>query len=176
LFSACRRPVTGGEIDCRSSSCISTTIPDNPMTLISISTAWLTGIATAHYSSPPLAPSAALRAGLIGLVAALPVAGLILWRDDRKVRRTAACGLFLLLGSLRYTLSLPALSDLSHIAAHRDQGKVTLGGRVVGGPGVRDTYTNLRLTVDRVRIEDEEHWAITLEPTVRRLWLRAACL
>ena len=31
------------------------------------------------------------------------------------------------------------------------------------------TYTHLRLTVDRVRNEDEEHWAITLEPTVRRL-------
>jgi competence protein ComEC len=28
---------------------------------------------------------------------------------------------------------------------------------VVGKPNVRDTYTNLRLAVDRVRMEDEEH-------------------
>jgi hypothetical protein len=127
------------------------------MTLIFLSTAWLFGIAAAHYVSAPLAPSAALRAGSIGLVAVLPLAALILWRDDAKVRRIAACGLFLLLGSLRYTLSLPNLTDPGHIAAYRDQGEVTLWGRAVGEPNVRDTYTNLRLAVDRVRIEDGEH-------------------
>jgi len=79
------------------------------MTLIVLSTAWLIGIAAAHKVSAPLAPSAALRAGLIGLVTALPLAALILWRDDAKVRRIFACGLFLLLDSVRYTLSLPNL-------------------------------------------------------------------
>ncbi len=73
------------------------------------------------------------------------------------MRRIAACGLFLLLGSLPYTFSLPDLSDPGHIAAYRDQGEVTLWGRVVGEPDVRDTYTNLRLAVDRAQIEDEEH-------------------
>jgi len=74
-----------------------------------------------------------------------------------KARRTATCGLFLLLGSIRYTLSLPDLSDPDHIAAYRDQGEVILWGRVVSEPDVRDTYTNLRLAVDRVRIEEKEH-------------------
>jgi competence protein ComEC len=127
------------------------------MTLITLSIAWLIGIAAAHYLSAPLAPSTALRAGLIGLLAILPLAALLLWRDDAKVRRIAFCRLFLLLGSLRYTLSLPDLSDPGHIAAYRDQGSVTLRGQVVGEADVRDTYTNLRLAEDRVEIEEEEH-------------------
>ena len=57
-----------------------------PTTLITLSTAWLIGIAAAHYLDPHLM--------LIGLLATLPLAGLILWRDDPKVRRIAACGLF----------------------------------------------------------------------------------
>ena len=119
------------------------------MTLITLSTAWLFGIAAAHWLRPPPA--------LIGLLAVLPLAGLILWRDDPRVRRIASCGLFLLLGSLRYTLSLPDLTDPGHIAAYTGRGQVILWGRVVGEPDVRDTYTNLRMAVDRVRIEKEEH-------------------
>jgi hypothetical protein len=69
------------------------------MTLINLSTAWLIGIAATHHISLPLP--------LIGLLALGPVAGLILWRDDPEVRRIAACSLFLLLGSVRYSLSLP---------------------------------------------------------------------
>lgn len=118
------------------------------MTLIYLSTAWLMGIAAAHWLCPPLA--------LIGLLAILPLVGLLLWRDDPKVQRTYACGLFLLLGSARYTLSLPDLDDPRHVAAYRDRGLVTLWGRVVGEPDVRDTYTNLRLAVDRMAIEEEE--------------------
>jgi hypothetical protein len=119
------------------------------MTLVFLSTAWLIGIAAARHLKLPLE--------LIGLLAILPVATLILWRDDPKVRRIAACGLFLLLGSLSYTLSLPDLSDPGHIAAYRDEWEVTLWGRVIGEPDVRDTYTNLRLAVDRVWIAEEEY-------------------
>jgi hypothetical protein len=107
------------------------------------------GIAVAQYLHPPLI--------LIGLVAILPLAALFLWRHDPEVRRIAACGLFLLLGSLRRTLSLPDLSDPGHIAAYTDRGWVTLWGRVIGEPDVRDTHTNLRLAVDRVQIEAEEY-------------------
>jgi hypothetical protein len=119
------------------------------MTLIALSAAWLIGIAAAHWLHPPLA--------LIGMVAVLPLVAFFLWWDDPKARRVAACGLFLLLGLLRYTLSLPNLSDPGHIAAYRDRGQAILWGRVVGEPDVRDTYTNLRLAVDRVRIEREDH-------------------
>lgn len=119
------------------------------MTLITLSTAWLIGIAAAHYANPPFV--------LIGLLVVLPLAGLILWREDPKARRIAVCGLFLLLGSVRYTLSLPNLSDPGHIAAYTDQGWITVWGRVVGEPDARDTTTNLRLAVDRVRIDGQEH-------------------
>ena len=67
-----------------------------------------------------------------------------------KVRRTATRGLFLLIASVHHTLSLPNLSDPGHIAKvqelhpHTDHDEVILGGRVVGEPDVRDTYTNLR--------------------------------
>ena len=128
---------------------MSSTIPDSPMTLIFLSTAWLIGIAAAHNLSPPLA--------VIGLLTVLPLAAFFLWRDDAYVRRLAACGLFLLLGSVRYTLSLPDLTDPGHIAAYADQGEVLLWGSVADDPDVRDTYTSLHLAVDRVQTQDEEH-------------------
>lgn len=59
------------------------------MTLISLSTGWLIGIAAARYISPPLV--------LISVLAIVPIAGLILWREDAKVRGIATCGLSLLL-------------------------------------------------------------------------------
>jgi len=34
---------------------------------------------------------------------------------------------------------------------------IFLWGRVVGESSVRDTHTHLRLALDRVRIDDEEH-------------------
>jgi hypothetical protein len=119
------------------------------MTHITLSTAWLVGIAAAHYVNPPLM--------LIGLLAMLPLPGFFLWRDDPKVRGIAVCGLFLLLGSLRYTLSLPDLPDPGHIVAYGGREQVTLWGHIVREPDAGDTYTNLRLAVDRVPIEDEEH-------------------
>jgi len=123
------------------------------MTLITFSTAWLIGIAAARYVNLPLE--------LIGLLTVLPLAALLLWRDDSKVRQIAACGLFLLVGSARYTLSLPDLSDPGHIAKVQelhpdtDRGEITLWGRVIREPHVRGTCTSLRLAVDQVRIEKE---------------------
>jgi hypothetical protein len=78
-------------------------------------------------------------------------------KNDAKVRRIAACGLFLLLGSLRYTASVPDLANPGHVAAHRDRRRVTVWGTVAEEPHVRDAYTNLRLPVDRPQIEDEKH-------------------
>jgi hypothetical protein len=51
------------------------------MALIFLSTVWLIDIA-AYYFSSPLA--------VISLLAALLLASLVLWRDDRKVRQIAA--------------------------------------------------------------------------------------
>jgi len=44
------------------------------------------GVAAADCLDAPLAPSTALRAGLIGLLAGLPLAAFILWSDDPNVR------------------------------------------------------------------------------------------
>jgi hypothetical protein len=89
---------------------------------------------------------------------------------DPKVRRIAACCLFLLLGSPHSTLSPSNLADPGHIAAHRDRGEITLWGRVVAEPDIRDT-TNLRLALVRVRIDAEQHQVVAkswCEPRVTR--------
>jgi competence protein ComEC len=89
---------------------------------MTLSTAWLIGIAAARYVNPPPA--------LIGLLAVLPPAALLLSRADSKLRRIVACSFLLLLGSLRYTLSLPDLVNPGHIAAFTDRGKAILRARV----------------------------------------------
>ena len=119
------------------------------MTLITFSIAWLIGIPAAQHLHPPLM--------LIGLLAVVPLAVLFLWKEDPGVRQIAASGLFLLLSSLRYTLFLPDLADPGHIAAYPDQGWATLWGRVVGEPDVQDSYANIRLAMDQLRIDGEEH-------------------
>ena len=131
------------------------------MTLVYLSIVWLAGIAAARWLRPPLT--------LVGLLAVLPLAGFLLWRNDPRIRRISACGLFLLLGSLRYTLSLPHLADPGHIAAYVDQGRVTIRGVVADEPDVRDTYTNLRLAADWVEIKGEGH------PVRGAILVRAPC-
>jgi hypothetical protein len=84
--------------------------------------------------------SAGLSIALRDPVTNLAGCASILCRDDPSVPRIAASGLFLVLGSLCHTLSLPDLSDPGHIAAYRDHGEVTLRGRVVREPDVRDTH------------------------------------
>jgi len=126
------------------------------MTLVYLSTAWLIGIAASHLLRPLLPPSTSLRAGLVGLLAILPLAALLLWREDPKARRIAVCGLFLLLGALRYIVSLPGLNPPDHIPSYRDQGWTTVWGAVVAEPDERDAYTNLRLAVHRVEVDSEE--------------------
>ena len=58
------------------------------------------------------------------------------------------------------TLRLGHIAKAQALRPYTDQGWVTLWGTVVGEPEVRDTYTNLRLAVDRVQIEGEEHSVI----------------
>ena len=126
------------------------------MTLVYLSTAWLIGIGAARYVN--------LSLELMGLRAVLAITGLVLWRDHRGMRQVPASGLLLFLRSAGHTFSLPDPSDPNHIAAYRDHGPVALWGRVVHEPDVRDSCTNLRLAVDRVQIEEEEHQARSKVP------------
>ena len=55
-------------------------------------------------------------------------------------------------GAYRYQSKQPDLSDPSFIASYNDtQGEVILEGVITAPPDVRDSYTNLRLAVDKIR-------------------------
>jgi competence protein ComEC len=118
------------------------------MPLVSLSIAWLVGIALASLLRPPIA--------LLALIAVLPLATFFLWRDDRRVRLAAACGLFLLLGAGRFLLSVPRF-DADDLATYNDRGWVALQGTVAGEPDVRGTYTNLRLRAEHLTLENASH-------------------
>lgn len=118
------------------------------MPLVYLSAGWLVGITFASLLQPP--------GVLLALAAILPLAIFFLWRDDRRVRLLAGCGLFLILGAGRYLLAVPHF-DEDDLAAYNDQGCVTLQGVVAGEPDVRGTYTNLRLRVDHLLIENASH-------------------
>jgi competence protein ComEC len=118
------------------------------MPLVYLSVAWLAGIALASLLRPPGA--------LLALAAILPLAVLFLWRADRRARLLAGCGLLLLLGAGRYLLALPHF-DAGDLAAYNGQGRVTVQGAVVGEPDVRGSYTNLRLRVDNLLLENASH-------------------
>jgi competence protein ComEC len=118
------------------------------MPLVYLSAAWLAGIYVASLLQPP--------GVLLALVATLPLAIFFLWRDDRRARLLAGCGLFLILGAGRYLLALPHF-DKGDLAAYNDQGWVALQGLVVGEPDMRSTYTNLRLRAEHLLIENASH-------------------
>ena len=108
------------------------------MTLIYLGCAWLTGIFLGSLLHLP--------SGFVGLLAVLPLAGLLLWRKDQRVRLISVCFLSLLLGALRFNASAtPQDFDEGHIAHHNDQGWVKIEGTVSGEPDVRDTYINLQV-------------------------------
>ena len=119
------------------------------MTLIYLGCVWLAGILLGSLlHSPP---------GFLWLLIPLPVAVLLLWREERRARLPAACVLALLLGALRYdAAALPQRFDEGHIAHYNDRGWVAIRGVVVGEPDVRDTYANLRLAAEELEIEGQE--------------------
>ncbi len=113
------------------------------MTLVYLAIAWLTGIALAKAISFPwqLLP-------VLGLAAFL---GLLLWRDDTRVRLGALCTLMLVLGASRLLLAAPRFDETS-LATYNDAGWVTLEGIVVGEPDEREYYTNLRVRAERLTL------------------------
>lgn len=114
------------------------------MTLVYLASAWLTGIALAKAVLPwQVLP-------LLGLAAFL---GLLLWRDNTRVRLGALCVLMLALGASRLLLAVPHFDETT-LATYNDIGWVTLEGVVVGEPDEREHYTNLRVWVERLTLPD----------------------
>ncbi len=119
------------------------------MTLIYLGCAWLAGIFLGSLLHLP--------SGFVWLLTSLPLASLLLWRKDQRVRLISVCCLFLLLGVLRSNASAPPQSfDEGHLANYNNQGWVKIKGVVSGEADVRDTYTNLRVAVVKIEVEDQE--------------------
>jgi len=115
------------------------------VTLVYLAIAWLAGIAFAKTINLPwqVVP-------VLGLAAFL---GLLLWRDDARVRWGASCALVFALGAGRLLLAVPHLNETS-LATYNDAGWVTLEGVVVGEPDEREYYTNLRMQAERLTLPD----------------------
>ena len=122
------------------------------MTLIYLGCAWLAGIflGSLLHLPPPF----------VGLLASLPLATLLLWRKEQRIRLISACLLLLLLGILYSNVKAPLRSfDEGHIAYYNDQGWVKIEGTVSGEPDVRDTYTNLRVEVSKIEVKGQKREA-----------------
>jgi len=115
------------------------------MILLYLGIAWLLGIYLTSLLQVPTE--------LIWLAAALPVAVVILWWRERSIRLGGACCLALLLGALRFRVSIPQLDDHS-LAHYNDTGWTTIKGVVASEPDVRDQRTNLRVEVHQIRVEE----------------------
>ena len=115
------------------------------MTLVTFAVAWLAGIALAKAISLPwqVLP-------VVGLAAFL---GLLLWRDDVRVRWAASCALVLALGAGRFLTAAPHFDERS-LATYNDTGWMTLEGVVVGEPDERERHTNLRVRAERLALSD----------------------
>jgi len=119
------------------------------MTLIYLGCAWLAGIFLGS-----LLP---LPSGFVWLLTSLPLASLLLWRKDQRVRLISVCFLPLLLGTLRFNAKAPLQNfGEGHIAYYNDQGWVKIEGTISGEPDVRDTYTNLPVEVSKIEVDGQE--------------------
>jgi competence protein ComEC len=115
------------------------------MALVYLALAWLAGIALAKTVGLPWQ-----ALPLLGLAALL---GLLLWRDERRVRLGALCALMLALGAGRLLLAVPRFDETS-LATYNDVGWVALEGVVMGEPDEREGYTNLRVRAERLTLPD----------------------
>ncbi len=114
--------------------------------LIRFSLAWLAGIMVAERLNPPWALLA---------WAALPVGGaILLYRQNPRARQGAILALAFLAGAFYFLWRQPVFTE-GHLAFYNDTpAPLTLTGQVVDEPDIRDTYTNLRLQAESIRLGD----------------------
>jgi competence protein ComEC len=118
------------------------------MTLLQLGLAWLIGVAAARWSDVPLPVCLVL--------AAPPVAAIVLWPRDPRVRRLAVCALALLAGAARVALDRVQIEpgDLAHYNDH--PGRLAVVGLVVADPEVRGTYQSLLVQAETVTLSASE--------------------
>ncbi|MFQ6014686.1 MAG: DNA internalization-related competence protein ComEC/Rec2 [Anaerolineae bacterium] len=114
------------------------------MTLIYLGCAWLVGIYVASLWQPPLP--------ILWLLTLPPAVGLILGWRKWQFRMASLCLLTLVLGSLRYSASLPHL-DPTTLAHYNDGDLLKLRGIVVAPPDVRDRGVNLEVAAHQLELE-----------------------
>ncbi len=114
--------------------------------LIRLSIAWIGGIALARWLNAPW--------GLVALLAVCAAAGLLLYRHDSRPRFWAILALAVAAGAARFVWSQPTI-DKNHIAFYNGTPEpVTITGVVNDEPDIRDCYTNLRIRVESIHIDD----------------------
>ena len=118
--------------------------------LVVIAAAWIAGLIVAHHWLVP----AGVEPLELALVSLMPLAVLLLWRNDRSMRLRSFSALALLLAALRYQTALPNLNDPAFVAHYNDSGWVTLEGTVSDYPDVRDTWTYLKFSSESLELED----------------------
>ena len=115
------------------------------MPLVYLGTGWFIGIALAS----------ALHLPIEFLLPALlvPIAGLVLWRNNHRARLIWISIIVAIFGALWFTLRLPRF-DQNSLSTYNGIGVVTIEGVIDGAPDVRDTYVNLRVNADRLTLPD----------------------
>ncbi len=79
---------------------------------------------------------------IFGIILMTFMAIIFLWHQDKLVKIAAFCGVALVLGVLRYQLSIPKISE-SNLQFYNDKGEVKLIGVVVTEPDIRKDKINL---------------------------------
>jgi len=115
------------------------------MTLVTLAVAWSVGIALAEMINLPWQALPVL--GLVGFL------GLVLWREERRVRLGSFCVLMLALGAGRFLLAVPHFDEAS-LATYNDAGWATLEGVIVAEPDERENYTGLRVQAEYLTLPD----------------------
>jgi len=118
------------------------------MTLIALTIAWMLGIWIARQVGlSPLALGGLTLAG---------VGWAMLARRWGRARWQAALLLAVVLGGWRYWLAEPQINE-GHLAFYNDTGWVAVEGHVSADPSIRDTYTQLELSVREVESEGRRY-------------------
>jgi competence protein ComEC len=112
------------------------------MMLIYVAAVWVVGIALAAFLALPT------PVWLWLLV--LPVGYLVIWWRDPDLRRFHIILLALIMGGLRYQLTLPGPSEQA-LAQFNDRGRASLIGIVAEEPDRRDAFTDLRIDVTKIQ-------------------------
>ncbi len=118
--------------------------------LLSLAVAFLTGVAVARWCPCAGWPLAAGGLLLLGIG----------WRVRRRtgLRWGVVMAMAFLLGVIRWQADRPPFHDPAFIANYAEtSAPVTVSGVLVQPPDLRDTYANLRLRVESLRLPDDGH-------------------